>query len=96
MSEGNIAVRLAKAAKEFNIGIATIVDFLSKKGHKVDNSPNSKLSPEMYGLLVKEFQSEKTVKESAKKSNWNISIISKPNQLLSKSPKLRRRKLMKW
>lgn len=67
MSEGNIAVRLAKAAKEFNIGIATIVDFLSKKGHKVDNSPNAKLSPEMYVLLVKEFQSEKTVKESAKK-----------------------------
>lgn len=67
MSEGNIAVRLAKAAKEFNIGIATIVDFLSKKGHKIDNSPNAKLSHEMYLLLVKEFQSEKTVKESAKK-----------------------------
>jgi translation initiation factor IF-2 len=67
MSEGNITVRLVKAAKEFNIGISTIVDFLSKKGHKIESSPNTKLSPEMYAMLMKEFQSEKTVKESAKK-----------------------------
>lgn len=67
MSEGNIKVRLVKAAKEFNIGIATIVDFFSKKGHKIESSPNTKLSHEMYELLVNEFQSEKTVKESAKK-----------------------------
>lgn len=67
MPEGNITVRLVKAAKEFNIGISTIVDFLSKKGHKIESSPNTKLSPEMYELLMKEFQSEKTVKETAKK-----------------------------
>lgn len=67
MSEGNIAVRLAKAAQEFNIGIATIVDYLSKKGHKIDSSPNAKLSPEMYLLVVKGFQDQKTVKESANK-----------------------------
>jgi translation initiation factor IF-2 len=67
MSEGNIKVRLVKAVKEFNIGISTVVDFLSKKGFKIESSPNTKLSPEMYELLVKEFQSEKTVKESAKK-----------------------------
>lgn len=67
MTERNIKVRLAKAAKEFNIGIATIVEFLSKKGHKIESSPNAKLTDEMHALLVKEFQSEKTVKESAKK-----------------------------
>ena len=67
MSEGSIKVRLVKAAKEFNIGITTIVEFLSKKGHKIESSPNTKLTDEMYALLVKEFQSEKTVKETAKK-----------------------------
>ncbi len=67
MSEGNIPVRLSKAAREFNIGISTIVEFLHKKGHKVDSNPNAKLTDAMYALLVKEFQSEKTVKETAKK-----------------------------
>jgi translation initiation factor IF-2 len=67
MSNGNISIRLIKAAKEFNIGIATITEFLSKKGHKIDSNPNTKLTPEMYALLVKEFQSEKAVKETAMK-----------------------------
>lgn len=67
MTEGTTVVRLVKAAKEFNIGIATIVEFLSKKGHKIESSPNTKLTPELYALLVKEFQSEKAVKETAKK-----------------------------
>jgi translation initiation factor IF-2 len=67
MAEELKNVRLSKAAKEFNIGISTIVDFLSKKGHSVENNPNTKISDTMYELLLKEFQSEKNVKEEAKK-----------------------------
>ncbi len=37
-------VRLSKLAKEFNVGITTIVDFLKKKGHEVENNPNGKIS----------------------------------------------------
>ncbi len=68
MSEGSTStVRLSKAAREFNVGTSTIVEFLSKKGHQIDSSPNTKLSPEMYALLVKEYQSEKQVKEVSQK-----------------------------
>ncbi len=68
MSEGSISTtRLSKAAREFNIATSTIVDFLSKKGHQIDSNPNTKLSSEMYGLLVREFQTEKQVKEESKK-----------------------------
>ena len=67
MSEGAISVRLSKAAREFNIGVKTVVDFLGKKGFSLDLDPNAKLSPEMYTLLMKEFASEKHVKEEAKK-----------------------------
>lgn len=59
--------RLSKAAREFNVGLATIVEFLAKKGIEISNSPNAKLSPEMYELLNLEFQSQKTVKEEAEK-----------------------------
>ena len=58
-------IRLSKAAKEFNIGMSTIVEFLGKKGHKIDSSPNTKLNGEMYALLVKEYQGEKEVKKNA-------------------------------
>jgi len=67
MSETVTTTRLSKAAREFNIGIKTVVDFLTKKGFAISNDPNSKLSQEMYALLMKEFASEKHVKEEAKK-----------------------------
>jgi len=45
----------------------TVVDFLVKKGIAIEMDPNAKLTPEMYSLLMKEFASEKHVKEEAKK-----------------------------
>jgi len=59
--------RLSKAAREFNVGLSTIVEFLAKKGFEISSSPNAKLTPEMYELLNLEFQSQKTVKEEAEK-----------------------------
>jgi translation initiation factor IF-2 len=67
MSEGTTIIRLSKAAREFNIGVSTVVDFLLRKGFTVDKDPNSKLSQEMYSLLIKEFATEKHVKEEANK-----------------------------
>ena len=67
MSEGATIIRLSKAAREFNIGVSTVVDFLLKKGFTVEKDPNSKISQEMYTLLMKEFATEKHVKEEAKK-----------------------------
>lgn len=67
MSEISKSTRLGKAAQEFNVGVPTIVEFLHKKGIKIDNNPNTKLAPEVYALLMKEYQSEKNVKEVSKK-----------------------------
>jgi len=67
MSEGVTTTRLSKAAREFNIGINTVVEFLSKKGYHIDRDPNAKLTQEMYAVLSKEFSSEKHVKEEAMK-----------------------------
>ena len=65
--ETNFTIRLSKAAKEFNVGKDTIVEFLTKKGFQVDPSPNTKLTSPMYELLVKEYQGEKEVKNEAMK-----------------------------
>ncbi len=66
MSEDKKAVqRLFKVAKELNVGTSTLVDFLREKGITVKDAPTEKLSGEMYDLLIKEFASEKTLKEKA-------------------------------
>jgi translation initiation factor IF-2 len=65
--ESNFTIRLSKAVREFNVGKDTIVEFLAKKGFQVDPSPNTKLTSEMYELLVKEYQGEREVKNEAKK-----------------------------
>jgi translation initiation factor IF-2 len=41
------------------------VEFLAKKGQNIDPSPNTKLTPEQYALVVKEYQGEKEVKKNA-------------------------------
>ncbi|MEY3343434.1 MAG: translation initiation factor [Bacteroidota bacterium] len=64
MSEA-AAIRLNKVLKEIGVGIDHVVDFLDKKGVKVEKNPNAKISMEAYDLLLKEFQSDKQAKKSA-------------------------------
>jgi translation initiation factor IF-2 len=55
--------RLMAAAKEFNVGKDTLVDFLLARGFSKDDlKPTSKLTEEMYRSLQQEFQSDKVAK----------------------------------
>jgi len=73
MTEVSKATRLSKAAREFNVGIHTIVEFLLKNGIEVEEKPTTKLNPDAYALLVAEFQTEKAVKEESKKKELDTS-----------------------
>ena len=64
--------RLSKVAREFNLGISTIVDFLRKKGHDIDANPNTKVSEEQYNMLLKEYSSEINVKKESEKISLRI------------------------
>jgi translation initiation factor IF-2 len=57
------AQKLIAVAKEFNVGNATIVDFLNKKGFDIANSPMAKLSAEMYELCELEYGQDRAVKQ---------------------------------
>ena len=58
--------RLMAAAKEFNIGTSTLVDFLVTKGFSSDDlKPTSKLTEPMYRVLQSEFQQDKVAHEKA-------------------------------
>ena len=58
--------RLLAAAKEFNIGQDTLIEFLVKKGFNRDDlKPTAKLSEDQYYALQAEFQSDKVAKNKA-------------------------------
>ena len=55
-------IRLIQVAKEFKVGLNTIVDYLQKKGVATDGSPNAPVTPETYAILEKEFGANRTSK----------------------------------
>ncbi len=58
--------RLMAAAKEFNIGTNTLIDFLVSKSFSSDDlKPSTKLTEEMYRVLQVEFQPDKVAKQKA-------------------------------
>ena len=44
-------VRLQKVAKEVNVGVSTLAEFLRKKNIMVEDDPNTKVTDEAYELL---------------------------------------------
>jgi len=58
--------RLLAAAKEFNIGKETLLEFLTGKGFEINASnPNTKLTEEMYDALQAEFAQDKLAKRKS-------------------------------
>lgn len=57
-----MSIRLSKVTKDLNVGLQTVVDFLNKKGFKIEANPNYKITDEEYMLLVKEFNKDMSLK----------------------------------
>ncbi len=66
------AKRLSKVAREFNVGISTIVDFLHKKGYELDENPNAKVSPECLSILEKEYSKDIELKKEKEKVSQRV------------------------
>ncbi|MFN5237365.1 MAG: translation initiation factor IF-2, partial [Bacteroidota bacterium] len=63
-----MATKLIKVAKEFNVGLHTIVETLHNKGfHGVEEKPTADISDEMLLVLQKEFQKDLAIKKEADK-----------------------------
>ncbi len=86
-------LRLIRVAKEFNVGLSTITDFLHRKGIEVDSSPNAPIDADTYAVLEKEFGKNRpagneldTVRE---KINKKSSVSIEPEE----TPKEEKRKI---
>jgi translation initiation factor IF-2 len=59
------AKRLNKVAKEYNISISTIVEFLNTKGIEIDSKPNTKIEGDILEVLDGEFAEDKEAKQNS-------------------------------
>jgi translation initiation factor IF-2 len=83
MSEEKM-MRLGQIARKLNVGTATIVESLAKKGYEVENNPNSKITLDQVSMLEKEFKSSALEKEEAS----HLSIGKRHEPLEQELPKL--------
>ena len=70
-------MRLSKVAKEFNLSLGKITEFLAAKGRPVENNPNAKIGDEEYALLSKEFSGDKSAKEEAQHVGLNLNKLKR-------------------
>ncbi len=68
MTEKKKTVRLNKVAKECNVGVNTLADYLRDQGYEVNSSPNAKIDEDQHQLLLNEFQSEIAAKEESQQT----------------------------
>lgn len=66
MADTPKATRLSKVAREFNVAITTIVEFLESQGIDIEAKPNSKIEPDVYTILNREYGDAKAEKEESK------------------------------
>ena len=69
MITGEKGSRLSKIARELNVGITTLVDFLHKQGFKISTDPNTKIEADMHELLEKQFRKDHEARIEADKVN---------------------------
>ena len=60
-----MAIKLIKACKELNIGMATLTAWCEKNGHPIESDPNVRIDDDLYLLLAKEFNKDMATKIEA-------------------------------
>ncbi len=62
---GEKSNKLSKVARDFNVGMHTIQEFLHKKGMDIKLDPNTRIADDMFSLLEKEYKNDLTVKKES-------------------------------
>ena len=58
-------LRLNKVLRELNISLDRAVEYLSQKGHEIEARPTTKITQEVYKILLDEFQTDKSKRDAS-------------------------------
>ncbi|MCM1517356.1 MAG: translation initiation factor IF-2 [Pseudoflavonifractor sp.] len=62
-----MARKISKVAKDLNVGLPNIIEFLRSKNITVDDNPNARVEDDVYDLLVAQFKTDKDLKNKSEK-----------------------------
>ena len=79
-------IRLNKIIRTYNIGLQSLVDFLTSKGVEVDANPNAKISDELLPAIEKQFGKDLEMKQASEK------VDIKLNEILEKTSRKQQEK----
>lgn len=69
MAETTVTKRLNKVLTELNISMDRAVEYLAKKGIKINPDPNAKIAPDVYQVLAQGFEQDKSKKQMIEEVN---------------------------
>ncbi len=71
--------KISKVAKDFNVALPTVIEFLRKKGITIEDNPNARIEDDVYEILVKEYQPDRLQKsKSDSLSSERVTAKAKP------------------
>lgn len=66
---GRKKMRLNKVLRELNISLDRAVEYLESQGHEIEARPTTKVSNDLYQILVDEFQTDKSKRVASKEAS---------------------------
>ena len=57
--------KISKVAKDLNVALPTMIEFLNKKNISIDNNPNARVEDDVVEILMKEFKNDKDQKSKS-------------------------------
>lgn len=60
-------IKISKAAKDFNISLPTVIEFLHSKGIDIDMNPNSRIDEDAYEVLKAKYGQDQAEKSKSEK-----------------------------
>jgi len=74
--------RLSKVAKELNVGIATVVEFLAEYDIEIEAKPNTKIPEEGYKILLKEYATKEDISNYEEESQRTLTFNNEEEDTL--------------
>jgi len=81
------SIRLNKVLRELNISLDRVVEFLAQKNIEVEARPTTKITSEVYNVLLDEFETDKSKKDAShevgevkRKEKENLRIIQEQKE----------------
>ena len=60
-------IKISKVAKDLNVALPTVVEFLRSKDISVDDNPNARIEEDVVAIIESHFKSDKDIKDKSQK-----------------------------